>query len=144
MSSGIRYTEEFKREAVAQAVDRCNSVLGVTTRLGINTKSLYGWKKRYHKPERQIRQEAAKVDEIRRLKAELAQVTEERDILKRPRCISQKKPSKVRLHQSAVGPVLGARDVPHAAGTSWWLLCIAAFADEWPDHRCLTGLIKQE
>ena len=83
MSSGIRYTEEFKRDAVAQVVDRGYSVLEVATRLGISTKSLYEWKKRYHKPERQIRQEAADATEIRRLKAELARVTEERDILKK-------------------------------------------------------------
>ena len=83
MSSGIRYTEEFKRDAVAQVVDRGYSVLEVATRLGISTKSLYDWKKCYHKPERQIRQEAAEAAEIRRLKAELARVTEERDILKK-------------------------------------------------------------
>ena len=83
MSSGIRYTEEFKRDAVAQVVDRGYSVLEVATRLGISTKSLYDWKKRYHKPERQIRQDAAEAAEIRRLKAELARVTEERDILKK-------------------------------------------------------------
>jgi transposase len=83
MSSGIRYTEEFKRDAVAQVVDRGYSVLEVATWLGISTKSLYDWKKRYHKPERQIRQEATDAAEIRRLKVGLARVTEERDILKK-------------------------------------------------------------
>lgn len=122
MSSGIRYTEEFKRDAVAQVVDRGYSVLEVAARLGISTKSLYDWKKRYHKPERQIRQEAVDAAEIRRLKAELARVTEERDILKKAQKpwgrTSQEKPSKVRLHQSASGPVPGAGDVPRAAGAS--------------------------
>jgi len=54
MSSGVRYTEEFKRDAVAQVVDRGYSALEVATRLGISTKSLYEWKKRYHKPDRQF------------------------------------------------------------------------------------------
>lgn len=83
MSSGIRYTEEFKREAVAQFTERGYSVLEVAERLGVSTKSIYDWKKQFHKPDRQRKQEAADAVEIRRLKAELARVTEERDILKK-------------------------------------------------------------
>ena len=39
--SGIRFTDEFKRDAVAQVVDRGYSVAEVSERLGISTKSLY-------------------------------------------------------------------------------------------------------
>jgi len=81
--SGIRYTEEFRRAAVAQVTDRGYSVLEVSRRLGISTKSLYDWKKTYHKPEPERQQDALQASEIRRLKAELARVTEERDILKK-------------------------------------------------------------
>ena len=81
--SGIRYTEEFKRDAVAQVTDRGYSVREVADRLGISTKSLYDWKSTYHKPEPERRQDALQATEIRRLKAELARVTEERDILKK-------------------------------------------------------------
>ncbi len=83
MSSGIRYTEEFKRDAVTQVIDRGYSVKEVADRLGISTKSLYDWKKQFHKPTPQLKQEVSDAAEIRRLKAELARVTEERDILKK-------------------------------------------------------------
>ena len=39
--SGIRFTDEFKRDAVAQVVDRGYSVAKVSERLWISTKSLY-------------------------------------------------------------------------------------------------------
>jgi len=79
--SGIRYTEEFKRDAVAQVTDRGYSVKDVASRLGISTKSLYDWKAIYHKPDKVRQQDALHAKENRRLKAELARVTEERDIL---------------------------------------------------------------
>ena len=81
--SAIRYTEEFKRDAVAQVTDRGYSVKDVSDRLGISTKSLYDWKAVYHKSEPELQHDAAQATEIRRLKAELARVTEERDILKK-------------------------------------------------------------
>ncbi len=83
MSTGIRYTEEFKRDAVAQITDRSYSVKEVAKRLGICTKSLYDWKRQFHKPSKERKQEVADSVEIRRLKSELLRVTEERDILKK-------------------------------------------------------------
>ena len=47
MNTRIRYTEEFKREAVSQVIERGHSVTSVASRLGVSTKSLYDWKKRY-------------------------------------------------------------------------------------------------
>jgi transposase len=70
--SGIRYTEEFRRDAVAQVTDRGYSVLEVFRRLGITSKSLYDWKKQYHKPAPERAKEAVQAAEVRRLKAELA------------------------------------------------------------------------
>jgi transposase len=83
MSTGIRYTEEFKRDAVAQVTDRGYSVREVAERLGVCTKSLYDWKKQFSKTSKDRKQEVADSGEIRRLKAELLRVTEERDILKK-------------------------------------------------------------
>ena len=83
MSTGIRYTEEFKRDAVAQITDRGYSTKEVAERLGVCTKSLYDWKRQFSKPSKERKQEAADSTEIRRLKAELLRVTEERDILKK-------------------------------------------------------------
>jgi len=47
MGGRIRYTEEFKLGAVAQVTDRGHSVTSVADRLGVSTKSLYDWVKRY-------------------------------------------------------------------------------------------------
>jgi len=82
MSSGKRYTEEFKIEAVKQVTERGYTVAEVAERLGTTTHSLYAWLKKYgeHSP-----QQASKADsqaEVAQLKAELRRVTEERDILK--------------------------------------------------------------
>ena len=51
MAKGIRYTEEFKRDAVAQVKDRGYSVADVAGRLGVSTKSMYDWIKCYSKPD---------------------------------------------------------------------------------------------
>ncbi len=80
--SGIIFTDEFKRDAVAQVVDRGYSVAEVSERLGISTKSLYTWKTQFSQPRKQILDTTEQAAEIRRLKKELARVSEERDILK--------------------------------------------------------------
>lgn len=81
--SDKRYTDEFKQEAIKQITERGHSVADVASRLGVTAFSLYAWLKKYgHSP-----QQAAHVEdqqaEIRRLRAELKRVTEERDILKK-------------------------------------------------------------
>lgn len=50
----------------------------------MSTHSLYAWIKRYSKPQQERQQDDDQHAELRRLRAELKQVTEERDILKRP------------------------------------------------------------
>ena len=77
------FTEEFKIEAVKQITERGYSVAEVSERLGVSSHSLYAWKKRYGKPNSEIKATDAQAAEIRRLKQELARVTEERDILKK-------------------------------------------------------------
>ena len=81
--SGKRYAEEFKVEAVRQVTDRGYSVAEVAERLGVTTKSLYEWVKRYGDRAEQFQATKEQDAEIRRLKAELKRVTEERDILKK-------------------------------------------------------------
>ena len=77
------YTEEFKRDAVSQVKDRGYSVREVAERLGICTKSLYTWVRKYHQPPKAVAEDKAQAAEIRRLRSELARVKEERDILKK-------------------------------------------------------------
>ena len=80
--SSKRYTEEFKIEAVAQVAQRGYSVLEVSNRLGVTTKSLYDWIKKYGDQGEQHKTINYQQDELRRLKTELRRVTEERDIFK--------------------------------------------------------------
>jgi len=82
MNKGIRFTDEFNRDAVAQVVQRGSVVSEVAERLGISTKSLYTWKAKFAKSPRVRSEVADQAAEIRRLKRELARVTEERTILK--------------------------------------------------------------
>lgn len=81
--SGKRYTEEFKIEAVRQVTDRGHSVAEVAKRIGVTTKSLYDWIKRYGDEQAQHTQISDQQKEIRRLKAALRRAEEERDILKK-------------------------------------------------------------
>ncbi len=79
-----RYTDEFKQEAVRQIIEKEHPVAEVAKRLGVSTFSLYEWMKKYGPVKGASSMRAAsKDDEIRRLRAELKRVTEERNILKK-------------------------------------------------------------
>ena len=95
MGKQDRFTDEFKRDAVAQVEDRGYPVREVAERLGVSTKSIYTWQKLFSRPAKVIQEVDAQADEIRRLKRDLARVTEERDILKnrhgpQPACVRYK------------------------------------------------------
>lgn len=81
--SSKRYTEEFKVEAVKQVTERRHAVAEVAGRLGVSQHSLYQWLKRYGQPVEVRQEQQSQASELRRLKAELKRVTEERDILKK-------------------------------------------------------------
>lgn len=82
--SGKRYTDEFKIGAVRQVTERGHRVRDVAEGLGVTTHSLYGWIQRFGKPKgRAPSPEVEQSGEVRRLRAELRRVTEERDILKK-------------------------------------------------------------
>jgi transposase len=81
--SGKRYTDEFRIEAVRQVTERGHTVSEVASRLGISIHSLYAWRRQLDKPAVVQRAEVDQNAEVRRLKAELRRVTEERDILKK-------------------------------------------------------------
>lgn len=81
--STAKFSDDFKRDAVHQIVERGYPVAEVSKRLGVSPHSLYAWKKRFaksHSRDGSLDEQAA---EVRRLKLELARVTEERDILKK-------------------------------------------------------------
>ena len=84
MSNNRQYTGEFRSEAVKQVLERGFTVVDVAARIGIPKHTLYGWVQAAKK----LAPAASAVTAsdsaaVRRLKAELKRVTEERDILKK-------------------------------------------------------------
>ena len=80
--STIRYTEEFKIAAVKQVTECGYKRSEVANRLGTTYKSLLNWEKKYgpQSPETMLRNDQQA--EVKRLRAELKRVTQERNILK--------------------------------------------------------------
>jgi transposase len=80
----IRYTEEFKKEAIKQVIEKGYTAVDVSKRLGISEKSLYAW---LRKNKAAISPDGKDLmlikQELNRVKAELKRTTEERDILKK-------------------------------------------------------------
>jgi transposase len=75
-------SDAFKRDAVQQITVRGYPVREVSQRLGVSSHSLYKWLRLFAEPAPKL----GSIDheaENRRLKRELARVTEERDILKK-------------------------------------------------------------
>jgi len=81
--SSQKYPEEFKIEAVKQVTERGHRVAEVAARLDVSQHSLYAWIKRYNLTSQERQTQDSQQDELRRLRAELKRVTEERDILKK-------------------------------------------------------------
>jgi transposase len=98
MSTGKRrrYDREFKREAVKLVTDEGRPVAVVARNLGIHENLLHKWKKQYAEdppyafPGKGHLKEPD--EEMRRLRKELADVREERDILKKALAIFSKGP----------------------------------------------------
>ena len=63
--SGKRYPEEFKIEAVKQVTDRGYKLSEVAERLGVTTKSMHNWIKRYGSSGAQHQTISSQQDELR-------------------------------------------------------------------------------
>jgi len=79
---GTRYPDEFKIQAVKQVTEGGFKIKDVAERLGVTTKSLHNWINKFDSSPHQHATIDNQQDEIRKLKAELKRVTEERNILK--------------------------------------------------------------
>ncbi len=78
------YTSEFKESAVKLAVESDHPVAGTARDLGVNVNTLHPWIGKYSKPKKMTeRTDEHTYDENKRLKKELARVTQERDLLKK-------------------------------------------------------------
>jgi transposase len=98
MSEGKRrkYDREFKVEAVKLVIGGGRAVAEVARNLGIHENLLYKWREKYtediaHAFPGKGRLKPAE-EEVRRMKRELADVTQERDILKKALAIFPKEP----------------------------------------------------
>jgi len=81
-----KYTTEFKLSAVNMDINSDKSVAQVASDLGVNVTTLYTWVNNAKSPnsaDKNIDHEAL-FDELKRLKKELAEVKEQRDILRVP------------------------------------------------------------
>jgi transposase len=80
----IRYTEEFKKEAIKQVIEKGYTAVDVSKRLGISEKSLYAWLRKNKAATSPDGKDLMLIkQELNRVKAELKRTTEERDILKK-------------------------------------------------------------
>ena len=82
-----KHAEEFKREAVRLLESRGErTVSDVAASLGVAENLLHAWKRKYGSAAEQVRKERGgetQEDEVKRLRREIAQVKQERDILKK-------------------------------------------------------------
>ena len=103
------FTDDFKRDAVAQITERGYRVAEVSKRLSVSQHSLYAWRRKLSKPSGPA--DVDQAAEIRRLKRDLARVTKERDILKKPPRISPRMQSEIRVRCPASPAVHCSSDV---------------------------------
>jgi len=93
-----QYSEEFKKDAVSHSLTSEKTVEEVARDLGIAHSNLRRWRAQYSKngelafPGKGKQRLTPQEEEIRRLKKELYEVQQERDILKKAVAIFTKKP----------------------------------------------------
>lgn len=80
------YTAEFRASAVKLANESDKPISQVAKDLGINVNTLHTWISKYSRPKesnKAVRTDEHLYDELKRLKKEVARLTEERDLLKK-------------------------------------------------------------
>lgn len=81
-----QYSSEFKESAIKLALNGDKSIAQTADDLGIKKTTLYTWIHKYNGPRKTIAKANENehiYDENKRLKKELARVTQERDLLKK-------------------------------------------------------------
>jgi transposase len=80
------YSSEFKESAIKLALEPGKSIAQTAVDLGIKKNTLYTWIHKYREPKKlsvSANNNEHIYDEVKRLKKELARVTQERDLLKK-------------------------------------------------------------
>src|SRR5215210_5364436 len=119
------YSLEFRQEAVRLLRTSGRSVPQLARELGCSPQSLRNWARQLNVDEGMAGGlSSVERDELRRLRRELRVVTEEREILKKPRPSSPRKAGlgeDLRVHRGEEGRALDQDDVACAAGQPLWL-----------------------
>ena len=78
------YNAEFKESAVKLAIESGRPIAQTAKELGITKTTLYTWVDKYSRPKESVMHTDEHLyDELKRLKKDLARVTQERDLLKK-------------------------------------------------------------
>jgi transposase len=80
------YTDECKESAVKLANESSKSIAQTARDIGVNENTLHTWIGKYSRPvenAKTVRTDEHLYEELRRLKKEVAQLTEERNLLKK-------------------------------------------------------------
>ena len=80
------YTAEFRESSVKLAIESDKPIAQTARDIGVNENTLYTWINKYSRPVdniKAVRTDAHLYEELNRLKKEVAQLTEERDLLKK-------------------------------------------------------------
>ena len=77
-----RYTIEYKQDVVRMLEEKGMSVAAVANDMGVSTELVYAWKRKYGKGKGGSELQAAQ-NAIKKLQKRLAEVEEERNILKK-------------------------------------------------------------
>ena len=85
MSKPNSYTPEFRESAVKLALDSDQPIAETAREIGVNENTLHTWISQYRRSvsDGNGRTDEHLYDELKRLKKELARVTQERDLLKK-------------------------------------------------------------
>ena len=80
------YTAEFRASAIKLALESDQPIAETARRLGVNENTLHTWINKYGKPkspDKPMKIDEHLHDELKRLRKEVARLTEERDLLKK-------------------------------------------------------------
>ena len=132
-----KYTDEFRRDAVAMIESEGLTTAEVGRRLGVNANLLRKWRLKYGKKSKSQELQSDLESENRRLRDEVRRLQMEREILKKaaarrngglngPMGPSRTKRAEISVHCGACRSVAGVGDVSGAAGESVGLLRVDA------------------
>ena len=126
MGDRTRHSREFKVQAARLVVEQGYSISKAAEHLGLSTWSVRDWVRQLRADGTfpPVGQVVAEAEEMKRLRKELAEMRQERDILKKRWCTSPRTSCEVRLHSEARRGVSDACPVPSSACQSEWLLCV--------------------